>query len=155
MFEWSSPCSTIALAALSSFRSACPMFHRLTSVACPIFEWLLPREMRRARGQFAFPQFPHLYICFHRLHTCAQSSHCTPVVGQVPPIRMRTFTIAQSHNASFLSRPSLIILIILGFRHYQSNFGVTDFLPVFTRIWPLPWSPKYSTCLRGIIQPNI
>ena len=108
MFEWSSPCSTIALAALSSFRSACPMFHRLTSVACPIFEWLLPREMRRARGQFAFP---HLYICFHRLHSCAQSSHCTPVVGQVPRIRMRTFTIAQSHNASFLSRPSLIILI--------------------------------------------
>ena len=112
MFEWSSPCSTIALAALSSFRSACPMFHRLTSVACPIFEWLLPREMRRARGQFAFPQFPHLYICFHSLHTCAQASQCTPLVGHVPPIRMRTFTIAQSHNASFLSRPSLIILII-------------------------------------------
>ena len=77
MFEWSNLCSTIALAALSSFRSACPMFHRLTSVACPIFEWLLPREMRRARGQFAFPQFPHLYICFHSLHTCAQPSHCT------------------------------------------------------------------------------
>ena len=38
-----------------------------------------PEKWGEHVGNSAFPQFPHLYICFHRLHTCAQSSHCTPV----------------------------------------------------------------------------
>ena len=49
--------SAIALGCLQQFSPsfrACPIFHRLTTVACPMFEWLLRREMRRARGQFAW-----------------------------------------------------------------------------------------------------
>ena len=55
-FERPNHCSAIALPAFSSFHRVFarrPIFHRLTSVACPMFEWLLRREMRQARGQFA------------------------------------------------------------------------------------------------------
>ena len=55
-FKRPNHCSAIALPAFSSFHRVFarrPIFHRLTSVACPMFEWLLRREMRQARGQFA------------------------------------------------------------------------------------------------------
>ena len=86
-FKRPNHCSAIALPAFSSFHRVFarrPIFHRLTSVACPMFEWLLRREMRQARGQFASYHsitLPH-YHCstVSRYHSSTVPLyHCTTV----------------------------------------------------------------------------